>query len=400
MFKSEIATRLETLNAYQNRVNFKDFAPLTEDDFKNFLQGNCFDSNAFIAYLAEEYADDQRVENALKEYGHEGLINRFDSLKSDLYAWADKNSQPSNDVELVKSCVEYALKLDLESIQELALYVYLEQNPEIAAQFDTISADNFDAYIDAFIRGHHGDNPIIFDLKREDCRQTLTVEEFEALLNRKDWEKHTGLEERDRYETDGHDHSWGYVWNTCTLDDYEIEYVRSYSYDDYMPESFQYGDNADDPNVRTNFDVEDDGHTLTTSEIEDILDGYVFFTSFEDGDFYERLNDIFVVGNGPEAEQVKRDYAPDFEAHYFDKAEFSNQTWDSVDWYVVAVYKLGDEQILISVQTHSRWIDAKSTYQAEVFNRTALDKIREWLEETPLANEDGVIDKMIENVKE
>ena len=220
MFKNEIATRLETLNAYQNRVNFKDFAPLTEGDFKNFLQGNSFDTNAFIAYLAEEYADDQRVENSLKEYGHEGLINRFDSLKSDLYAWADKNSQPSNDVELVKCCVEYALKLDLESIQELALYVYLEQNPEIAAQFDTISADNFDAYIDAFIRGHHSDNPIIFDLKSEDCRQTLTVEEFEELLNRKGWEKKTEIIPCDGYELDGHDHSWGFLSNVCTLDDY------------------------------------------------------------------------------------------------------------------------------------------------------------------------------------
>ena len=168
-----------------------------------------------------------------------------------------------------------------------------------------------------------------------------------------------------------------------------------------MPESFEIGDNGgDDFNVKTNFDVVDeDGHELTPPEIEDILQGYGFFTDFEYCDFYERLNDISVVGNGPEVEQVERDYAPDFEAHYFDKAEYSNQTRDSVDWYVVAVYELGDN-ILISVQTHSRWIDAKSTYQAEVFNMTDLDKIREWLEETPLANEDGVIDKMIENVKE
>lgn len=74
-FQNEVNKKLDALNKdLQERLIFKDFAPISEDDIKNFLNGNAFDGNEFIIYLAEEYVDDQRVTNAVTEFGHDGLV--------------------------------------------------------------------------------------------------------------------------------------------------------------------------------------------------------------------------------------------------------------------------------------------------------------------------------------
>lgn len=288
-FQYQIKDRLESLNKFlQDRILFKDFVPLSEDDFKNYLTGNCFDTIEFIFYLADEYTNNQTVENAINEFGHEGLVKKYQNLQSDVCAQA-RGAVPADDEGLVKGIIELGLRLCLEDLEEIAAYVYL-CNPDKAAVFEKFSEDNLEDYINEFIRTHSEDNPIVFEFDPSGVRETLTLEEFEELLSREGWEKTTKHEERDRYEQDGHDRTFGFVWNECKLKGYEIEYSQSYTYYDFESESFHYGNNGNEANVRTNFDVEDHGHRLSSAEIEKILDGYGFFTEFQDQDFYERLN--------------------------------------------------------------------------------------------------------------
>ena len=160
--QNEVKERLDALNkALQERLIFKDFAPLTEADFKNYLMGDSFDANEFVFYLADEYVDEQRVENALKEYGHNGLVEEFNRLKSDAYAWAD-NAEPRNEEELVECIIEITLRAFLEDLEEIAAYVFLLQNPSELEHFEDVESD-----LTAFLREHGQDNPLIFNFNED-----------------------------------------------------------------------------------------------------------------------------------------------------------------------------------------------------------------------------------------
>lgn len=400
-FQNEVNKKLNALNKdLQERLIFKDFTPLSKGDFENYLTGKSFDVNEFIIYLAEEYADDQRVTNAVNEFGHEGLVDKFKDLQTDICAY-DRSAAPDDDQELVEKIVEFTLRVFLEDLEELAAYVYLMQNPGELEHFEDLESD-----LTEFLRKHGQDNPIEFNFNEDqkmDNTKVFTVEKFQELLNREDWDHKTSVEEYDRFEEDGHDVSFGYVTNVSTLksESLKIEFTKSYKYSDYQPDSFEYGDNGLLPSVSVEgFDVVDEGgNTLDDFDIQRLL--YSDFTEFEDGGMYPRLNDEIEVGQGPETITICRDYAPDLEVHYFDTYGYSDKTWDSISWYNVDIYALENDRIVISVQTRSKHGGETPTNTAEVFNKNEYDKIKSWLQETLINDIDAeLIEEIIDDLKE
>lgn len=220
--------------------------------------------------------------------------------------------------------------------------------------------------------------------------RVFTVEQFRRLLGRKGWKHVTHIqteEKRQPYDPYGviqeHDSTFGYVWVESTLGDLKIEYTQSFFYYDNQPSTFEYGDNGTELSLSYEgfMVVGEDGEELSDGDVQDIVEEFGAFTSYDDDGMYEDLDGRETVGTGSENEIIRRDYKPDLNVHYCGYVMHSSKDYDSKNWETIEFYGLQDG-VVIGYEYHSIYVFNKPEYDGEVFTGPgASDRAAEWLRE-------------------